>query len=65
MSTPQNISIAIPVRWSISVRLARKMPAVAVLILGLVTLYGVGFSTATRAHNAAHDTRHATGFPCH
>lgn len=65
MNTAQNISIAIPARWSISVRLTRNMPAMAVLILGLITLYGVGFSTATRAHNAAHDTRHATGFPCH
>jgi len=28
-------------------------------------LYGVGFSPFTRAHNAAHDSRHANGFPCH
>jgi cobalt transporter subunit CbtB len=40
-------------------------PAVGVLIFGLVMLYSVGFSTFTRTHSAAHDTRHANGFPCH
>jgi len=39
--------------------------AIGVLMLGLVMLYSVGFSTFTRTHNAAHDTRHANGFPCH
>jgi len=45
--------------------IAVPWPALGVLILGLVTVYCVGFSTVTRAHNAAHDTRHASGFPCH
>jgi cobalt transporter subunit CbtB len=44
---------------------ARLWPALGILALGLVVLYGVGFSTFERAHNAAHDTRHAQGFPCH
>lgn len=39
--------------------------ALGVLMFGLVMLYSVAFSTFTRTHNAAHDTRHATGFPCH
>ena len=43
----------------------RRLPALMVLAFGLILLYGVGFSTITVAHNAAHDTRHATGFPCH
>lgn len=42
-----------------------RLPALAVLVFGLIILYGVGFSPFTRAHNAAHDTRHANGFPCH
>ena len=37
----------------------------AALLLGLVMLYAVGFSTSPVAHNAAHDARHATGRPCH
>lgn len=47
--------------WTISDRL----PALGVLLIGLVVLYAVGFSSMPRAHNAAHDTRHASGFPCH
>jgi cobalt transporter subunit CbtB len=44
---------------------ADRWPALAVLLLGLVIVYGVGFSPFQQAHNAAHDTRHANGFPCH
>jgi cobalt transporter subunit CbtB len=45
--------------------IAVPWPALGVLIFGLVMLYCVGFSTVARAHNTAHDTRHANGFPCH
>jgi cobalt transporter subunit CbtB len=45
--------------------LSERWPALAVLLFGLVVLYGVGFSPIPAAHNAAHDTRHANGFPCH
>ena len=58
-------SAALPVTrtrvWSI----ADRLPALAVLIFGLVVLYAAGFTTFQRAHNAAHDARHANGFPCH
>jgi cobalt transporter subunit CbtB len=46
-------------------RVARRLPALALLAFGAVMLYGVGFVTIPAVHNAAHDTRHATGFPCH
>jgi cobalt transporter subunit CbtB len=45
--------------------LAGRWPAVATILIGLVTLYVIGFSSLPRTHNAAHDTRHAGGFPCH
>ena len=48
-----------------SVSATARWPAFATLSLGLMVLYFVGFSPFTRAHNAAHDTRHANGFPCH
>jgi cobalt transporter subunit CbtB len=32
---------------------------------GLILLYAVGFAEMELLHNAAHDTRHAAGFPCH
>lgn len=44
---------------------AARWPALGVLLFGLVMLYVVGFSNLPRAHGAAHDTRHASGFPCH
>ena len=45
--------------------LTRHLPALALLAFGAVMLYGVGFAATPAVHNAAHDTRHATGFPCH
>jgi len=47
--------------WTI----AERWPALGVLLFGLMILYAVGFSSQAVAHNAAHDTRHANGFPCH
>ena len=38
---------------------------VAALLLGLSLLFVSGFAGAEVLHNSAHDTRHATGFPCH
>lgn len=37
----------------------------AAMLLGAVIVFGVGFSDVSAAHNAAHDMRHANGFPCH
>jgi cobalt transporter subunit CbtB len=65
MNDSQTGSISIPARGSISIAIAGRMPAIALLMFGLITLYSVGFSTASVAHNATHDTRHASGFPCH
>lgn len=33
--------------------------------LGVVLLLGAGFVQIPAVHNAAHDARHAAGFPCH
>ncbi|MCB1971764.1 MAG: CbtB-domain containing protein [Geminicoccaceae bacterium] len=45
---------------------AAALPAIlAALMLGIVVLYGAGFAGADVLHNAAHDTRHALGYPCH
>ncbi|MCD7058802.1 CbtB domain-containing protein [Pelagibacterium xiamenense] len=35
------------------------------LVLGFVFVAGTGFAGDYRAHNGAHDSRHAMGFPCH
>ena len=44
----------------------RQMVAgIVCLFLGLFMVAGVGFAGPELIHNAAHDTRHAVGFPCH
>ena len=35
------------------------------LVFGLIMLYGVGFAQPQAIHDATHDSRHATAFPCH
>ena len=35
------------------------------IALGVATLFAVGFSHSDLLHAAAHDIRHAAGFPCH
>jgi cobalt transporter subunit CbtB len=39
--------------------------AIFAAVLGGFLVWGVGFSPVDFVHNAAHDTRHSTGFPCH
>jgi cobalt transporter subunit CbtB len=61
MPTPTTTSIGSAETWS----LTKRWPALIAFVLGLTILYLVAFSSFPRAHNAAHDTRHANGFPCH
>ncbi|MBT5912834.1 MAG: CbtB-domain containing protein [Rhodospirillaceae bacterium] len=35
------------------------------LLVGAFFILGVGFTHSDTIHNAAHDTRHSTAFPCH
>ena len=45
---------------------ATGLPAiVAAFAIGLAAIFVAGFAGADVLHDAAHDTRHATGFPCH
>ena len=39
--------------------------ALMAIALGATILFVVGFSHSDLLHAAAHDVRHATGFPCH
>jgi len=48
-----------------SVTLSKPMQLVGVVLLGTIILYGAGFVYTAAVHNAAHDTRHSQGFPCH
>ena len=50
---------------SVSVSVSRPLQIIGALLLGTIILYGAGFVNMAVAHNAAHDTRHSQGFPCH
>ncbi len=43
----------------------RVMVSIAALAFGLFIVWTTGFAHSATLHNAAHDTRHSTGFPCH
>ncbi|MDD9727734.1 CbtB-domain containing protein [Roseovarius sp. SK2] len=38
---------------------------IAIAALGLGVIFVAGHVQAAALHDAAHDVRHATGFPCH
>jgi cobalt transporter subunit CbtB len=44
---------------------ARFIPAVFAAVFGLAMITITGHVQAAALHDAAHDVRHATGFPCH
>ena len=46
-------------------KVASTAPAIMAAGLGLLMLWGIGFSPISAVHNAAHDARHAAAFPCH
>jgi len=41
------------------------MSMVMVGFLGAALVFVAGFANSSVLHDAAHDTRHSTGFPCH
>jgi cobalt transporter subunit CbtB len=53
-------TVAIP-----AIRVTTLAQALFTAGLGLAILWAVGFSQFSPLHNAAHDTRHSNGFPCH
>lgn len=44
---------------------AQRGAALGALLLGCALLFLVGFAPLPAVHNAAHDTRHSSAFPCH
>ena len=42
-----------------------SMQAFVAMLLGVVIVGFAGFSHMDVVHNASHDTRHSTAFPCH
>ncbi len=51
---------------TIPLSVSQRMTAAAIcLFVGASLVFLVGMSHITAAQNAAHDTRHSIGFPCH
>jgi cobalt transporter subunit CbtB len=50
---------------SAGARTSSLAQAIMAAMLGVFLIWGVGFSPVMAVHNAAHDTRHSSGFPCH
>jgi cobalt transporter subunit CbtB len=46
-------------------RLSVPAQAVMAMLFGVFLVGTAGFSHMEVLHNAAHDTRHSNGFPCH
>ncbi|MFQ5760431.1 MAG: CbtB domain-containing protein, partial [Acidiferrobacterales bacterium] len=38
---------------------------IGAMLIGVVIVFAIGFSSTDAAHNAAHDMRHSNAFPCH
>jgi len=50
---------------SVSQSKSQLLPIALAAILGLIIIYIAGHSQSQMLHEAAHDVRHSTGFPCH
>ena len=44
---------------------ARTAAGLMALVVGSILVFGVGLANSQALHDAAHDTRHSYGFPCH
>lgn len=49
----------------ISTTIAKPLQLISAFLLGALIVYAAGFVNTSAVHNAAHDTRHSQGFPCH
>jgi cobalt transporter subunit CbtB len=53
-------------RLSIAKTIPQRIGAgLSLIFFGAFLVMGVGVAHSDKLHNAAHDTRHALGFPCH
>jgi cobalt transporter subunit CbtB len=46
-------------------RSSAVMQAIFVALIGASVVFVAGFANSQTLHDATHDMRHSTGFPCH
>ncbi len=44
---------------------SKVLPIALAALMGIAIMFVAGHIQANALHDAAHDVRHATGFPCH
>ena len=59
------MSVSTVSQTSSRVEVGSKFASLAAILLGGLFIFLVGFSHIEVVHNAAHDTRHSSAFPCH
>ncbi len=60
-----NEETAMFIQSTLSTVNTRVIAGLSMIFLGAALVLFVGFAPVSEVHNATHDTRHATGFPCH
>jgi len=65
MQTPMVVNVLPEAAVPALAQSATMLSALLAAALGALLVLGVGFLHAAPVHDAAHDTRHAIGFPCH
>ncbi|MCR9073410.1 MAG: CbtB-domain containing protein [Alphaproteobacteria bacterium] len=63
--TPTATPVSAPKTATGSRSVTRVVPAVLAAFLGLAVVFIAGHAQSGALHQAAHDVRHSTGFPCH
>ena len=61
----RNKTLTATLSTTFSTAVSKTLQLFSVFLLGSIMIYGAGFTQIPVAHNAAHDVRHAQGFPCH
>jgi len=65
MVTPTSSTAPSPLSAARIRAVGTTLPPLLAILLGLLIVGVSGFSHLDVIHNAAHDTRHSNGFPCH
>lgn len=65
MNTGQNMKSLLDQGQASAFPSATVFAVSAALLMGALTISGVGLAGSEAIHNAAHDLRHALAFPCH
>ena len=65
MSSIAKLTVSVTAQPRSAIWTKKILPALVAISLGCVLIFVMGFAETSTLHNAAHDGRHAAGFPCH